>query len=106
MTTATYSVRMDEKLKSEFDELCDEVGMNFSTAITMYAKQAVAEKRFPLTLSARRKPSDYGIVDEAELTDDELKAEIQKGLDDIDNGRIRSHEEVFSKMLGREYETV
>ena len=33
MAQATFSVRMDEVLKKQFDALCQEFGMNASTAI-------------------------------------------------------------------------
>ena len=32
MAQATFSIRMDEKLKKEFDALCTEFGMNATTA--------------------------------------------------------------------------
>lgn len=35
MAQATFSVRMDEVLKKQFDALCQEFGMNASTAITL-----------------------------------------------------------------------
>ena len=34
MAQATFSVRMDENLKKQFDDLCQEFGMNTSTAVT------------------------------------------------------------------------
>ena len=35
MAQATFSVRMDEALKNQFDALCKEFGMNTSTAINL-----------------------------------------------------------------------
>lgn len=33
MAQATFSIRMDESLKNQFDNLCKEFGMNASTAL-------------------------------------------------------------------------
>ena len=38
MAQATFSVRMDEALKKQFDGLCQEFGMNASTAINVFAR--------------------------------------------------------------------
>ena len=35
MAQATFSVRMDETLKQQFDTLCSQFGMNASTAINI-----------------------------------------------------------------------
>ena len=35
---STFSVRMDEQLKSDFDKLCELFGMNTSVAITIFVR--------------------------------------------------------------------
>ena len=59
MPTATFSVRMDEKLKIELDDLCAQFGMNTSTAINLFARAVVRERRIPFEISAA--PSDTGL---------------------------------------------
>ena len=59
MSTATFSVRMDEKLKMELDELCAQFGMNTSTAINLFARAVVRERRIPFEISAT--PSGTGL---------------------------------------------
>ena len=58
MPTSTFSVRMDEKLKTELDELCAQFGMNTSTAINLFARAVVRERRIPFEITAV--PSDAG----------------------------------------------
>ena len=48
----TVSVRMDENLKRDFDEICNELGLSMTTAITMLAKKMTREKRIPFELTA------------------------------------------------------
>ncbi len=47
MAQATFSVRMDEALKQQFDALCKEFGTSASTAINVFAKAVVREQRIP-----------------------------------------------------------
>ena len=52
MAQSTFSVRMDEALKEEFDCLCRDFGMNASTAINIFARAVVRERRIPFEVSA------------------------------------------------------
>ena len=51
MAQTTISVRMDDKLKQQFDYVCNELGLSMSTAITMLAKKMAREKRIPFDVS-------------------------------------------------------
>ena len=52
MSQATFSVRMDEGLKRQFDGLCQEFGMTTSTAINVFARAVVRERRIPFDIAA------------------------------------------------------
>ncbi len=52
MAQATFSVRMDDGLKKDFDHLCSDFGMSMSTAITIFAKAVVRERKIPFEISA------------------------------------------------------
>ncbi len=52
MAQATFSIRMDEGLKKQFDNICNEFGMNVSTAFTVFAKAVVRERKIPFEISA------------------------------------------------------
>ena len=45
MATVNVTIRMDENLKKQADELFSDLGLSLSAAITMFAKQAVREQR-------------------------------------------------------------
>ena len=51
MAQTTVSVRMDDALKRDFDEVCNELGLSMTTAITMLAKKMTREKRLPFEVS-------------------------------------------------------
>lgn len=52
MAQATFSVRMDESLKKQFDGLCQEFGMNSSTAINIFARAVVRQRKIPFEISS------------------------------------------------------
>lgn len=88
MPTSTFSVRMDEDLKTELDALCAKFGMNTSVAINIFARAVVRERRIPFEISAdsakpglqafqslRRQAKENGLQD---MSLDEINAEISK----------------------------
>lgn len=62
MAQATFSVRMDDKLKKEFDEVLDEMGMNTTTAFNIFARTVVREKRIPFEINAEEKKQVKGLT--------------------------------------------
>ena len=91
MALATFSVRMDENLKKQFDSLCNEFGMNATTAFNVFARAVVRERKIPFEiqasnddlratgrkafLSLRNQARENGIQD---LSLDEINEEIRK----------------------------
>ncbi len=55
MGQAIFSVRMDEDLKKEFEELCNDFGMNMTTAINIFAKAVVRERKIPFEIQESKK---------------------------------------------------
>lgn len=91
MAQTTFSVRMDEVLKKQFDGLCQEFGMNASTAINVFARAVVKQRKIPFEISApetditregatqafktlRAQAKDNGIAD---MSLDEINKEIR-----------------------------
>ena len=58
MTTKNLTIRMDEELKKQFSQFCDEIGMSMGTAMTIFAKTVVKEGRIPFELSVRTPNSE------------------------------------------------
>lgn len=52
MAQTNISIRMDEDLKRQFDAFCSEIGMNMTTAFSIFAKTVVREQRIPFELKA------------------------------------------------------
>lgn len=92
MAQATFSVRMDESLKEQFDSLCRDFGMNMTTAITVFARAVVRQRRIPFEIASPEMPTgrkdalqafealraqakENGVAD---MTLDEINEEIAK----------------------------
>lgn len=54
MAQATFSIRMDETLKQQFDALCADFGMNATTAFNVFARAVVREHRIPFEIASPR----------------------------------------------------
>lgn len=91
MAQATFSVRMDESLKKQFDCLCSDFGMTASTAINVFARAVVRERKIPFEIvspepeitrekamqafvSLRRQAKENGLRN---MTQDEINEEIR-----------------------------
>lgn len=55
MAQATLSMRVDDKLKKNFDMICDDFGFTSTAAITVFMKTVVRERRIPFEIKASSK---------------------------------------------------
>ncbi len=81
MAQATFSVRMDDGLKKEFDVLCSDFGMSMSTAITIFAKAVVRERKIPFEISS---PDPFYSKSNQEY--------LMKALEEYKAGHLTAHE--------------
>ena len=51
MAQTLVNIRMDEELKKNMEQTCQELGMNMTTAITIFAKKMTREKRIAFEVS-------------------------------------------------------
>lgn len=62
MAQQTFSIRMDDKLKKDFDKVLDEMGMNTTTAFNIFARTVVREKKIPFEINAQEKKETKGLT--------------------------------------------
>ena len=93
MSQNIVTIRMDETLKRNFDYICEELGMNMSTAINIFAKKVCREKRIPFEISIDNNYNNGGSNNMAKTTykvciwpeNDSGKAEnVTKTFDNLD----------------------
>jgi len=77
MPQSTFSIRMDSALKREFDELCNDFGMNATTAFNIFARAVVRERKIPFEISS-------SLSKDAKIAAKELRKEaIVNGTSDM-----------------------
>lgn len=52
----TVSLRFDDDMKKQLDEICEEMGMSLSTCFMIYAKKLVRERKIPFEVAAPPDP--------------------------------------------------
>lgn len=61
MGQVLVNIRMDEELKKSMETTCQELGINMTTAFTIFAKKMSREKRIPFEVSVDPFYSDSNI---------------------------------------------
>ena len=64
MAQSTFSIRMDEDLKKDFDGLCNDFGMTMTTAFIIFAKAVVREKKIPFEICASQQAKSNELLSE------------------------------------------
>ncbi|MBQ7219362.1 MAG: type II toxin-antitoxin system RelB/DinJ family antitoxin [Synergistaceae bacterium] len=52
MPDVSINIVMDENLRNSFSDFCTEIGLSMSSAISVFARQAVRLQRIPFEISA------------------------------------------------------
>jgi len=55
MAQTTLNVRMDEDVKNALEDFCQDVGMNVSVAVNMFAKAVIREQRLPFEVTTQKR---------------------------------------------------
>ena len=81
MPQTTMSIRVDSNLKQRFDTICDEVGLNTTSALVVFMKTVVRECRIPFEI---RTDSDEDIRRKARLSFERMRRDAAAaGLQDL-----------------------
>jgi len=82
MAQSTITARVDEHDKMDFDAFCANVGLNTSTAINLFVKAVLREKRIPFEITQASDPF---------FTDANI-AYVKKSVQQLRDGKGTVHE--------------
>ena len=71
MPTTTVQVRMDTSVKAELEAMLQEMGLNMTTAMNLFAKAVINSGKIPFEITANRR----------------LSSELQQDLEDVRHRR-------------------
>lgn len=90
MAQTLINIRMDEELKKSMEQTCQELGMNMTTAFTIFAKKMSREKRIPFEVSVDPFYSENNVraLNEsvAQLKEGNVVVKTIEELEDMANG--------------------
>ena len=66
MANMNVTIRIDEDLKDEADELFEDLGLSFTTAVNIFVRQAVREGGMPFEVTRNPRSLRAASVDELE----------------------------------------
>lgn len=95
--TESIYTRVTLELKRQAEEVLNQLQIPMATAINMFLQQVVNTNEIPFKVKTAKK-----LLDLKFLSKDEFNQEIQKGLDDLAEGRTYTLEEVKAKIFGDE----
>ncbi len=95
--TAMLTARLEPEIKSEAEDILERLGIPASNAIKMFYQQIIFHRGLPFAVSLpSRRPRDI-----ADMTAEELDAEMELGHADILAGRVRPAEDVLADLRKR-----
>ncbi len=83
MATTNITIRMDEQLKKQAEELFSDLGLSMTAALIAFTKQAVREQRIPFNLS-RNIPNAETVAAIKEVEEMKQNPQQHKGYDNVD----------------------
>lgn len=92
-TASVYS-RVDPETKEQAELILAQLGIPMSNAVGMFLKQIVIQRGIPFEMKL---PSAKPVVI-GDLTKEQFDAEVQLGMDDIQEGRVISADDVEAEM--------
>lgn len=82
---ATISIRMDDDLKNDVENICSELGLSMTAAFTIFAKKMSREKRIPFDVSIDPFYSDMNMTALHESIDQMEKGKVVvKSLEELE----------------------
>ena len=90
--TANLYARIEPEVKEQAESILSALGIPASNAINMFYKQIILQRGLPFEV----KMPATGPPDASVLSDTEMDAELEKGYADMQAGRTKSAESVFS----------
>ncbi|WP_100489010.1 type II toxin-antitoxin system RelB/DinJ family antitoxin [Sporolactobacillus pectinivorans] len=85
--TKSVQIRLDKKLKEDADKMFNEMGLTMTSAITLFIKQTVTQRRIPFEIVADP------------FFSEENQNVLKESLKQFEQGRIKTH-----KLIGEDDE--
>jgi DNA-damage-inducible protein J len=79
---AQVNIRIDDELKARADDIFEELGLNMTTAFTMFVRQTIRQGGIPFEITTRTDPF---------YNTENMKA-LRQSIKEADEGKLTVHE--------------
>ena len=80
---ASVTVRLDEQTKQQFEEICNDLGLSISAAISAFVNKVVNIKAIPFNITTTKAKRKIGIANGKYNFDDAYFDELDKDIIDM-----------------------
>ncbi len=91
---ATLNLRVNPTVKQRAEDVLKRLGIPMSTAIDMYLNQISLTGGIPFAITLPNAPT---VLNADLMTSEEIHAQLQKGYDDVQAGRVQDAASAFAK---------
>lgn len=92
--TANVFARVEPEIKEQAEIVLDQLGIPMSNAVGMFLRQIVLQRGIPFEMKL---PANRPVV-MSELTKEQFDEALTKGMNDIENGRVFSADDVEAEI--------
>lgn len=92
--TATLNLRVNPVVKERAEAVLSRLGVPMSTAIDMYLNQISLTGGIPFAVTLPKAPDTVNID---RMTDEQIRAKLQRGYEDFEAGRVQDAANAFVK---------
>lgn len=97
--SANIYVRVEPNIKEQSEKILEKLGIPMSNAVSIFLRQVIMQNGLPFDVKIKENKPIFL----SELTQEEFNNEMLKGVDDFENGRVCTIEEVEVE-LNKEFE--
>ncbi len=91
--TSNVFARVEPEIKEQAEEILNSLGISMSGAMEMFLRQIVIQGGIPFEVKVPKHPLDIN-----DISKEKFDKMMQKALDDIENGRAYTMEEVEERL--------
>lgn len=95
--TATLNLRVNPIVKERAEVVLSKLGVPMSTAIDMFLNQISLTGGIPFAVTLPKAPD---AINMDMMTEDEIHTKLQKGYDEIEEGKVQDAASAFEKFRG------
>ena len=92
--TTTMNLRINPSVKSQAESVLRQLGIPMATAVDMYLRQISLTGGIPFSISLPKAPES---INTDSMSDEQLRAELMAGYDDMVDGKVQNAAAAFAK---------